>query len=88
MSGYNLGAHDMVLEETDRARFIAWSNRAAKATDMPVSCLPRLPEKIDGAPSGEEAMAALGLQPGDMGFGEALSLVGGCGGEFYPGARS
>jgi trans-2,3-dihydro-3-hydroxyanthranilate isomerase len=69
MSGYNLGTHDMVLEETVGPVHCVVEPRG-EGHGHASFVLPRLPEKAGGAPGVEEAAAALGLNAGDIGFGE------------------
>jgi len=68
MTGFNLGAHDIVLEEA-----IGLVHCAVEPKDREQGhasfVLPRLPEKLEGAPEADVAMAALGLTDHDAGFG-------------------
>ncbi len=83
MSGYNLGAHDIVLEETVglvRCTVEPKGREHGHASFV----LPRLPEKLDGAPVADAAMLALGLSPGDIGFGEPSAWSAGVPVNFVP----
>lgn len=83
MSGYNLGVHDLVLEETigpvgctveaqgrdhGRAHFV----------------LPRLPERARGAVSPQEAATALSLKDDEIGFGTPSRWSAGVPAHFIP----
>lgn len=83
MSGYNLGVHDLVLEETVG---LVHCTVEPKGRDQGYASfvLPRLPEKLDGAPGADEAMAALGLNEGDIGFGEPSAWSAGVPVNFIP----
>jgi trans-2,3-dihydro-3-hydroxyanthranilate isomerase len=68
MSGYNLGAHDIVLEETVgpvHCTAEALGREHGRAHFM----LPRLPERTGEAVTVQEATAALSLKDDEIGFG-------------------
>ncbi|ARQ00197.1 PhzF family phenazine biosynthesis protein [Pseudorhodoplanes sinuspersici] len=83
MSGYNLGAHDLVLEETVGLVHCTVEPKGREHGHASF-VLPRLPEKLEGAPSGEAAMAALGLNASDIGFGEPSAWSAGVAVNFIP----
>ncbi|MGE3986440.1 PhzF family phenazine biosynthesis protein [Pseudorhodoplanes sp.] len=83
MSGYNLGAHDLVLEETVgpvHCKVEAQGKERGHASFV----LPRLPERVSGAPAIEEAAAALGLKATDIGFGLPSAWSAGVAVHFVP----
>jgi trans-2,3-dihydro-3-hydroxyanthranilate isomerase len=83
MSGYNLGAHEMVLEETVglvRCTVEAQGRERGHASFV----LPRLPEKIEGALDAQEAARALGLNADDFGFGAPAYWSAGVPAHFVP----
>jgi trans-2,3-dihydro-3-hydroxyanthranilate isomerase len=68
MSGYNLGAHEMVLEET--VGLVHCTVEAqGKERGHASFVLPRLPERIGTAVTVQEAAAALSLKEDEIGFG-------------------
>jgi len=83
MSGYNLGAHDLVLEETVGLVHCTAESQGRERGHASFM-LPRLPEKIDGAPHADEAAAALGLNASDIGFGEPSAWSAGVPVNFVP----
>lgn len=83
MSGYNLGAHDMVLEETVGPVHCAVEPKGRDHGHASF-VLPRLPEKLDNASGADEAMAALGLNASDIGFGEPSAWSAGVPVNFIP----
>lgn len=83
MSGYNLGTHDMVLEETVGPVHCTVEPRG-EGHGHARFVLPRLPEKLDGAPGAEEAAAALGLNASDIGFGAPCVWTAGVPVNFVP----
>ncbi len=83
MSGYNLGVHDLVLEETVGLVHCTVEPKG-KEHGHASFVLPRLPEKLDGAPSADDAMAALGLNANDIGFGEPSAWSAGVPVNFVP----
>ncbi len=83
MSGYNLGVHDMVLEETVglvHCTVEAQGREQGRASFV----LPRLPEQADGVVGADEAAAALGLNADDIGFGAPSRWSAGVPGHFVP----
>lgn len=83
MSGYNLGVHEMVLEETVglvRCTVEAQAKEHGRASFI----LPRLPERSGAAVKAEEAAAALGLKPDDIGFGAPSQWSAGVPAHFVP----
>jgi trans-2,3-dihydro-3-hydroxyanthranilate isomerase len=83
MSGYNLGAHEMVLEETvGLVHCIVEAQGRERGHASFV--LPRLPEPIPGAPKQEDAAAALGLSPDEIGFGAPSRWSAGVPATFVP----
>jgi trans-2,3-dihydro-3-hydroxyanthranilate isomerase len=83
MSGYNLGVHEMVLEETIGPVHCTVEPRG-EGHGHARFVLPRLPEKLDGAPGAEEAAAALGLNASDIGFGAPCVWTAGVPVNFVP----
>jgi len=68
MSGYNLGAHELVLEETVgpvRCTVEAIGREHGRASFV----LPRLPERTGESVTVQEAAAALSLKDDEIGFG-------------------
>ena len=83
MSGYNLGVHDMVLEETVglvHCTVEAQGREQGRASFV----LPRLPERMEGAVGADEAAAALGLNADDIGFGSPSRWSAGVPANFVP----
>ena len=75
MSGYNLGVHDMVLEETVgpvHCTVEAQGRERGRASFV----LPRLPERIGGPVGADEAAAALGAERGRYRVRHPVALVG------------
>jgi trans-2,3-dihydro-3-hydroxyanthranilate isomerase len=83
MSGYNRGVHDMVLEEAVGLIHCTVEPQG-KEHGRASFALPRLPERIDGAPGAEEAAAALGLNAAEIGFGAPSSWSAGLPVTFVP----
>lgn len=83
MSGYNLGIHDLVLEETVGLVHCTVEPKGREHGHASF-VLPRLPEKLDGAPNADEAAAALGLSASDIGFGEPSAWSAGVPVNFVP----
>jgi trans-2,3-dihydro-3-hydroxyanthranilate isomerase len=83
MSGYNLGIHEMVLEETVglvHCTVEAQGRERGHASFI----LPRLPEKADRVVGAEEAAAALGIKAEDIGFGAPTCWSAGVPATFVP----
>jgi trans-2,3-dihydro-3-hydroxyanthranilate isomerase len=83
MSGYNRGAHRMVLEETVglvRCTVEAQGKEHGHASFL----LPRLPERIGAAVTVQEAAAALSLQEDEIGFGAPSRWSAGVPAHFVP----
>ena len=84
MSGYNLGVHDMVLEETVGLGALH-GRGAGQGAGRASFVLPRLPERIGEARDGaDEAAAALGLNADDIGFGSPSRWSAGVPAHFVP----
>ena len=82
-SGYNLGGHDMVLEETVglvHCTVEAQGREQGHASFV----LPRLPERSGEAVKAEEAAAALGLNTDEIGFGIPSQWSAGVAAHFVP----
>jgi trans-2,3-dihydro-3-hydroxyanthranilate isomerase len=83
MSGYNLGAHDMVLEETIGA--VHCTVEAQGREQGRVSfVLPRLPERTGEAVTIAEAAMALSLKDDEIGFGAPSRWSAGVPAHFVP----
>ncbi|MET0867972.1 MAG: PhzF family phenazine biosynthesis protein [Pseudorhodoplanes sp.] len=83
MSGYNLGVHEMVLEETVglvHCTVEAQGRERGRASFV----LPRLPERTGEAVKPEDAAAALGLKPDELGFGTPSQWSAGVAAHFIP----
>lgn len=82
-SGYNLGTHDMVLEETVgllHCSVEAQGRERGRASFV----LPRLPERTGEAVTAEEAASALGLKTDEIGFGLPSQWSAGVPAHFVP----
>jgi trans-2,3-dihydro-3-hydroxyanthranilate isomerase len=82
-SGYNLGSHDMVLEEAVgeiHCIVEAQGRERGRASFV----LPRLPEKVGGAVDAQEAARALSLNADDFGFGTPSRWSAGVPAHFVP----
>jgi trans-2,3-dihydro-3-hydroxyanthranilate isomerase len=82
-SGYNLGAHEMVLEEAVGAVHCmveAQGRERGRASFV----LPRLPEKTGAAVTAQEAAAALSLSQDEIGFGAPSRWSAGVPAHFVP----
>lgn len=83
MSGYNLGAHDVVLEETVgpvHCTVEAQGKEYGRASFV----LPRLPERTGAAVTAQEAAAALNLKDDEIGFGAPSRWSAGVPAHFIP----
>lgn len=83
MSGYNLGVHDVVLEETIgpvRCTVEAQGKDHGRAHFV----LPRLPEPAGGAVTAQEAASALSLAEAEIGFGVPSRWSAGVPAHFVP----
>jgi len=83
MSGYNLGSHEMVLEETVglvHCTVEAQGREHGHASFV----LPRLPERTGEAVKPDEAAAALGLKSDEIGFGAPSQWSAGVPAHFIP----
>jgi trans-2,3-dihydro-3-hydroxyanthranilate isomerase len=83
MSGYNLGSHDFVLEETVgpvRCTVEAQGREHGRASFV----LPRLPEQTGAAVTVQEAAAALNLKDDEIGFGTPSRWSAGVPAHFVP----
>ena len=82
-SGYNLGAHEMVLEEAVgdvHCMVEAQGRERGRASFV----LPRLPERAGAAVSAAEAATALSLQEDEIGFGTPSRWSAGVPAHFVP----
>lgn len=83
MSGYNLGSHDFVLEETVgpvHCTVEAQGKEHGRASFV----LPRLPERTGQAVTAQEAAAALSLKEDEIGFGAPSRWSAGVPAHFVP----
>jgi trans-2,3-dihydro-3-hydroxyanthranilate isomerase len=83
MSGYNLGAHQMVLEETVGLVHCIVEPQGRERGHASF-VLPRLPEKADGTVGADQAAAALGIKAEDIGFGAPSRWSAGVPANFVP----
>lgn len=83
MSGYNLGIHEVVLEET--VGLVRCTVEVQGKTHGHASfVLPRLPERIGAAVTASEAAAALSLNEDEIGFGAPSRWSAGVPAHFIP----
>jgi trans-2,3-dihydro-3-hydroxyanthranilate isomerase len=83
MSGYNLGSHEMVLEEAVGPVHCT-VEPLARERGHASFLLPRLPEETGAAVTAQEAAAALGLKDEEIGFGAPSRWSAGVPAHFVP----
>jgi trans-2,3-dihydro-3-hydroxyanthranilate isomerase len=83
MSGYNLGLHEMVLEEAVGPVHCSVESQARERGHASFT-LPRLPEQTGAVVTAQEAAAALNLKDDEIGFGVPSRWSAGVPAHFVP----